>query len=77
MKSNLLVLIAQKSQREGRRISVRTVAGETGLSRYTMYALSRDELHEYPKEVIETLCSYFSCEIGDLLTLQEEATDAA
>ena len=72
VKSNLRVLAAQKSQREGRRISLRTVADETGISRYAIYALDKNELHHFPKDVIERLCDYFGCEkLDDLLQLRE------
>ncbi len=67
MRSNLRVLTAQKSQRERRRISLRTVAEETGVTRYAICALANDQLREYPKDVLETLCTYFDCTIGDLL----------
>ncbi len=71
MKSNLQVLAAQKSQREGRRITLRTVALENNLSRYTVYAIADNSISEYPKSVLETLCAYFGCDIGDLLTLED------
>ncbi len=76
MTSNLRVLTAQKGQRERRRISLRTVAEETGISRYTVYAFANDTISEYPKEVITTLCNYFDCTVGDLL-LVEEASEVA
>ncbi len=72
MRSNLSVLAAQKGQKERRRISLRTVADETGISRYTIYALANDTISEYPKDVIAKLCEYFSCGISDLLLLEDE-----
>ena len=74
VRSNLRVLAAQKSQRERRRISLRTIAEETGVSRYTVYAFANDTLSEYPKDVITTFCNYFDCGVGDLL-LTEEVPD--
>jgi len=71
MRSNLVVLAAQKAQREGRRVSLIRIATETRVSKYTIYALANNELSEFPKEVIEKLCNYFGCEIGDLLMLEE------
>lgn len=71
VKSNLLVLAAQKSQREGRRISLRQIIKETGISKYTVYALANNQLEEFPKDVITKLCNYFDCEIGDLLKFEE------
>ena len=71
VRSNLRVLTAQKSQRERRRISLRTVAAETGISRYTVYAFANDTLNEYPKEVVARLCNYFDCTVGDLLLVED------
>lgn len=71
LKSNLLVLVAQKSQRDGRRVTLRSIARDTGISTYTIYALANNELSEYPKAVIEQLCNYFGCGTGDLLIMEE------
>ena len=69
MRNNLQVLTAQKAQTEERRISLRTVAEETGLTRYTIYGIAQNTLKEYPKEAIERLCTYFDCEVGDLFSV--------
>ena len=71
MRSNLRVLTAQKGQRERRRISLRTVAEETGISRYTIYAFANETISEYPKEVITRLCNYFDCTVGELLLTED------
>ena len=73
MRSNIKVLIAQKAQREERRISIRGLSAELGISTYTLYALADNKLNEYPKDVLEKLCNYFECAIGDVLTLEEVA----
>ena len=73
MRSNIKVLIAQKAQRENSRISLRALAKELDISTYTLYKLADNKLNEYPKEVLEKLCNYFACEIGELLTLEAEA----
>jgi len=71
MRSNLRFLIGQKAQREGRTISLRRVAIESGIIRHTIYAIADGTLKKYPAEVIEKLCFYLDCEIGDLLVLDE------
>lgn len=73
MRSNLDVLIAQRNQtqRVGRRVTLRSLSKELSISRYTIYALANNELDQYPKEVIEALCNYFDCDVGDLLTMRE------
>lgn len=71
VRSNLRVLTAQKGQRERRHLSLRTVAEETGISRYTIYALANDTINEYPRDVITKLCTYFDCDVGDLLLAED------
>jgi putative transcriptional regulator len=69
LKSNLSLLMGQKSQRDGRRITLRTVADETGLTKHTVYKIADNTIREYPKMAIEKLCQYFGCELHELLTL--------
>jgi DNA-binding Xre family transcriptional regulator len=74
MKSNLLVLAANKAQREGQRVSLLRIAQELKISKYTIYGLANNELNEYPREVIEKLCTYFDCTLNDLFTLEDDET---
>jgi putative transcriptional regulator len=71
VRSNTLVLLAQKAQREQRRITLKKVADETGISYYTLNAIAHDTIREYPRDALAKLCSYFDCDIGDLLTVVE------
>lgn len=70
MKSNLLVLLAEKHKREGgKRPSLRSVAQQTGVNAYTVYGFANNTLREYPADAIVGLCQYLNCGVGDLLTL--------
>jgi putative transcriptional regulator len=71
LRSRLKVLIAEKSLREKRRITLSTVAEETNLSRPTIIKLARDEVRQIRGDVIATVCSYFGCSVGDLLYVEE------
>jgi len=71
VRSNLYLLIAQKATRERRRITLRTVAEESGVPYYTVNAIAKETIREYPRDVIAKLCTYFRCDVGDLLTLTE------
>ena len=73
MKSNLSLLLGQKSQRDGRRITLRTVAEETKLTKHTVYKIADNTIKEYPKLAIEKLCDYFGCELHELLTLVDNS----
>ncbi len=70
--NNLRVLLAKKSQAEGRTISLRKAAAETGIKPYTIYAFANDTLKEYPKAVLETLMEYLDCELSELLVSRRE-----
>lgn len=69
MRVNLHKLIGEKAQREMRRITLRTVADETKLTRHTVYAMADDSIKEFPKSALVKLCEYFDCAPGDLLVL--------
>jgi putative transcriptional regulator len=71
VRSNTLVLMAQKAQREQRRLTLKRVSDETGISYYTLNAIAHDTIKEYPREALAKLCEYFACDIGDLLTVVE------
>lgn len=73
MRSQLLTLLATREQAQGKRISLKQVARETGLRPYTIYGFANNTLKEYPADAIAKLCGYLSCEVGDLLKLQEVA----
>lgn len=78
MRSNLDVLIAQHNQKPTRekRVSKRSLAEDLKISRYTIYALAENKLDQYPRDVIESLCNFFGCDVGDLLSMREIPTDA-
>lgn len=69
VRSNTLVLMAEKAQREQRRLTLKRVAEETGISYYTLNAIAHDTIREYPRAALASLCQYFACDIGDLLTV--------
>ncbi len=71
MRSNMYLLMGAKGQREKRRITLRTVADETGISYYTVNAIATEKIQLYPKEVLAKLCTYFGVDVGDLLTLTD------
>lgn len=72
MRCYLKVLVAGKEMREGRTISLRKVAIETGVREYTVYGFANNTLKEYPADAVAKLCEYLGCEVGDLLKLEEQ-----
>ncbi|HHP7231642.1 MAG TPA: helix-turn-helix domain-containing protein [Xenococcaceae cyanobacterium] len=62
----LAVLMAEKDPR----LSQRQLASETGLSPTTVHRLFTNKFERVDTKTIETLCSYFDKEIGDLFVLR-------
>lgn len=71
VRSHLRVLLAKKEMREGRSISLRKVARETKVSISTVEGLANNTLKELSLVALGALCDYLSCEVGDLLHLEE------
>jgi putative transcriptional regulator len=65
-KYNLAVLAAKK----GVRIS--TIARETGISRPTLTNLYKNSGRPVTSTILETLCDYFGCSVGELIEIAEQ-----
>lgn len=67
LKCRLRVLMEEKRQRTGQKVTYRGISKATGISPNTLSALAQPEL---PKligtSVIDRLCDYFDCEAGHL-----------
>ena len=70
MRSQFTLLLAQKEQQLGRRISLRSVARDAQLNEYTVRGFANNTLTEYPARAIAALCLYLDCDVGDLLKLE-------
>lgn len=79
IQNRLKILLAEKELREGRKLTYRTVAKETGLSIDTLTAYMTQRVNRFDKSTLETLCTYLSCDVGDLLQFlpDDETTKAA
>ena len=67
--SRLKVLLAEKEVHEGRTISLREIARETGVPHSTVFGMANNTMKEIPVEGIVALCAYLDCDISDLLQL--------
>lgn len=76
MKNRLLVLMEEKSLRDGKRIRLHNVHKDTLISRYTLRRIANNELKNYPSDVVQTLCNYFDCQPGDLLYIDESENES-
>ena len=72
MYNRLRALVAQRADRERRRITLKEVSERTGVSRYTVHAMANYTLREYPGDALDALCAYLECGIGDLLVVERK-----
>jgi DNA-binding Xre family transcriptional regulator len=70
IKNRLLELIQEKERKMGRRIKQRDIAEFAEVRDHTIIAWIRNEVSRFDAKVIERLCDYFNCEVGDLLYLE-------
>ncbi len=74
MKNRVAALIGEKQAKENRVITAAEVARETGLTRQVISKWINNEIVSYRSEMLETLCKYFGCEVGDLLFIDRATT---
>ncbi len=67
MRSQLRILLAAKSDREGRSISLRELQRETGVPISTVMGLANNTIKRVPLDELNTICEYFDCDVGDML----------
>jgi putative transcriptional regulator len=58
--------IGEKEFRERRRIPIQEIADETGINRMTLSKLLNHHGVVVRTDVLDKLCRYFECELGDL-----------
>lgn len=72
MRNNVSELLARKARRQDRkRIPLKTAAAEMDVSYYTLNAIVNNTIREYPVAVLKSLCDYFECNIGDILSYED------
>jgi len=67
IKSNLKVLIARKSQDEGRRVTYRQISEATGISTNSITKIATNQFEMIGRSTMERLCAYFQVGLGELL----------
>lgn len=73
MKNRVVHLMGIKQAREGRIINASVVARETGLTRAAISKWARQEVKTFHEDMIDILCDYFGCEIGELLYRERDS----
>lgn len=76
VRSRLKVLVAEKAIREGRRLSLRTIAAESGASLSTVIRLDNNKIKMVPLDDLALLCAWVPCDVCEVLRIEEVAEPA-
>lgn len=74
VKNRITALMGEKQARENRVITPTVVATETQLTRQVIHKWINNEVVSFRGDMIETLCTYFACGVGELLYIEESHT---
>lgn len=66
------ILLAQKATKLQKNIALLDVQRETGIAWSTLNAWANNQVTRYDASVIQALCEYFNCQVGDLLVFEKE-----
>jgi putative transcriptional regulator len=67
VQNNFSGLLLNKSARDGRRVSIAEVSRDTGVNQKTLQDWYNNKVSRYDAPVIDALCNYFGCSVGDLI----------
>jgi putative transcriptional regulator len=67
IKNRIKILIAEKEIRENRKLTMRTIAQEAGVSTNSLVAYTNQDVVRFDAVVLEAFCKYFNCGVGDIL----------
>lgn len=71
MRSKLRVVVAEKATREGRALSMRRLAEESGASIATVNRLANNTIRRIPVDELAAICRYLDVDVGEILTMEE------
>lgn len=72
LRNRFFKLLSDKEQAEGRRITQTEVAETLGIAIHTVGRWMRNDVTKFEAPIIERMCDYFGCEVGDLLYLERD-----
>ena len=76
MRSQLRIVLGQRSQKAGKQISLRRVVRESGVPISTVMGLANNKLQRIGLDELGALCRYLDCDVGDLLKLEDVPDDS-
>ena len=73
VQNRFLELLAQKARREGRKITRRQAAKETGISLTSVQNWSANTVRQFHSHQIAVFCKYLDCTVDELLVIEDVA----
>lgn len=73
VRNRLPILLAEKKFNENKKISLREVASESGVSLSVITSYMNGSVTRFDGDTIAKLCTYLNCGIEDLLVIVEDA----
>lgn len=70
--NHLRILLAQKATKQQQNIPLMDVQRKTGIAWSTLNSWANNQVTRYDAPVIQALCEYLECQVGDLLVLEKE-----
>lgn len=71
LRNRVLILLTDKERSEGRRINQTEIANAIGVAGHTVGSWIRNDVTKIEAKMVERLCDYFKCDVGDLLYLED------
>ncbi|ASM54354.1 putative transcriptional regulator [Pseudoalteromonas nigrifaciens] len=68
---NLKELIAAKSLKEGRKITLDEVANAAGVNKAAMSKMANNNNYSTTTRTLDALCAYFDCKIEEIITYEK------
>jgi putative transcriptional regulator len=65
-------LIADKEFRENRVVTIKEISEATGIHRVTLSKIANQRGYNVGTDILDRLCAYFQCEVGQLAEYTEE-----
>lgn len=64
-----------KNIADARGLSIRQIARDTNSHFETIRRIYNDDMQQYPRDIIDRLCSYLGVEVGELLVHEKSVED--
>ncbi len=70
LRNRILLLVTEKERNIGRRITQKEIALDIGVSEQLIGRWMKNKVKQFDGETVEKLCTYFNCDVGELLYIE-------